>query len=401
MKIREKGSGPLPVFVLGMTTAGLAFVRSLSRTGIPVYAVDSSPPHPAMSTRYGTPIILPDIVDHEEGWLDFLLTAGKKTGSLPVLIPTGDSHLIFVSRHRLRLAKQFRFQIPGEEVVEAACNKRLLYRLAREMDMPVPAAFCPADMPDRNRLKEAGISFPCIIKPSRSHVWNRRGINSKLLIASNEEELSSMYRRATIGDESVLIQEIIPGGDDSLFGCLTYFTNESKPLALFSRQKLRQFPLRYGNGSYMVSRHNPTVIDQSSRFLEAIEYKGLAGLEYKWDGRDGKYKLLDLNPRAVSNQQLAVDCGADIPYLNYLDLAGERPAPLITFREGVRYAHLAWDAQSFLGYRREGRLTLSSWIRSLAGVRSFALLDWRDPLPFLKNVFRIASILFRKAAGRN
>ena len=33
------------------------------------------------------------------------------------------------------------------------------------------------------------------------------------------------------------------------------------------------------------------------RFLRAIDYYGLVEMEYKWDRRDGQYKLLDVNGR--------------------------------------------------------------------------------------------------------
>src|SRR5689334_23448558 len=65
-----------------------------------------------------------------------------------------------------------------------------------------------------------------------------------------------------------------------------------------------------------------TTLFRSRRLLSAIGYTGLVEVEYKFDVRDRRYKLLDINPRLWTWSALGSRAGVDFPYLLWQIMTG-------------------------------------------------------------------------------
>lgn len=367
--------------ILGASPNGLSFVRSIGRRGIPVVVLEGPKPLPALHSRWAFGLLLPDPVDDEARWMEVLLAIGGAAPTPPVLIPTGDAHVLLVSRRRGELEQSFRFVLPDAEVLEKLPNKSEQYRLAAESAVPIPKTLYPAS---EREAEEAGreVGYPCIVKPHYAHLWKRRK-EGKLVEAGDAAELLRAYRGAAEIGQAVMVQELIPGGDDALYGLLAYYDRESRPLCLFTKRKLRQYPIGYGDGSLQVTLRVPEVEELGDRFFRSMRYRGLGSVEFKKDERTGEFKLIEVNPRSVSGQGMTTAAGMDIPYLAYLDIGRvERVEPTDRFREGVYFVNERWDVQSFLQYRKAGRLTLRRWLGGFIGKKiAFAFFSWRDPGP--------------------
>jgi D-aspartate ligase len=395
-------SSPPAAVIMGMTTNGLSFARSLGRRGISVVMMESERGRTGMKSRYGRPLWMPDICSAPDAWLRALDDLAGQAGAPPVLIPTGDEHVLFVSENRAHLQRGFRFRIPPAGVAETLCNKRLQYECLIARGFPIPRTAFPAGGDEVAALARTVVGFPCVIKPLYSHRWWRHRTGAKLETAADENRLLAAYERMVGAGETVLLQELIPGDDSSFHGYLAYYGADARPLAAITKQKLRQYPPGFGNGSLQVSTRNPELAELSDRILRTFDYQGLVGIEYKWDFRDHSYKLIEINPRSVSGNQLAIDSGVDLPFCNYQDAIG-RPVPAVgDYRAGVRWLNLGLDAQAFIARRREGSCRLLGWLRSLWGVSSFALFSPGDPGPFLSHLLVAAKVISRRvrAAAR-
>jgi predicted ATP-grasp superfamily ATP-dependent carboligase len=213
---------------------------------------------------------------------------------------------------------------------------------------------------------------------------------------SSAEELVQNYAEMEKSGVGIMVQEIIPGGDEQFYGLLTYFGENSEALAIFTKRKLRQTGMGYGDGSFQVSVWVPTVAELGIRLLENMKYRGLAGIEFKKDRRDGQFKLIEINPRSVTGEMMAVKSGVDIPLIAYLDTIGERVEPNSSFTEGMKWVSLEWDFKTFLAYRERKMLNFTDWIKSLRGGKSYAIWSHDDPLPFIILLTRIFRAAVRK-----
>ena len=122
-----------------------------------------------------------------------------------------------------------------------------------------------------------------------------------------------------------MIQEYIPGGDDSIWMFNGYFNAHFECLFAMTGKKIRQSPVHKGVTSLGVCLRNGDVDNLTRRFMKTIGYRGILDIGYKYDARDGKYKVLDVNPRIGSTFRLFVgDNGLDVARAEYLDLTGQR-----------------------------------------------------------------------------
>ena len=114
-----------------------------------------------------------------------------------------------------------------------------------------------------------------------------------------------------------MVQEIVPGDDTALFGYLAFFDEEGVEVAWLTKQKLRQHPAQFGDGSLQITVDAPEVAALSRRLLGAFDVRGFVGVEFKRDERSGTYYLIEINPRTVSGNQLAISAGVDFPWIGY------------------------------------------------------------------------------------
>lgn len=71
------------------------------------------------------------------------------------------------------------------------------------------------------------------------------------------------------------------------------------------------------------------------RFLEGIRYDGMGEIEFKFDPRDGKFKILDTNLRPWGWHTLGKDAGMDFAYLLWQQKVGLQVTPVSTHRRAA------------------------------------------------------------------
>jgi predicted ATP-grasp superfamily ATP-dependent carboligase len=382
---------------MGASINGLSFVRSLARRKIPTLMLDSERLIGSY-TRRGRTYLLPVPADERpEDWLGLLEFVGTRLEEPAVLFATSDVHSVFLAEQAAQLARHYRFLTPKQETMERIVNKRAQYGIAKEAGIPIPESHFPETHEEMPALA-SHIRYPCILKPYKSHLA-RKKISKKVTVVRSAEELLEQYGKLASRDLPHMIQEIIPGGDNDLYGYLAFWSSEGREHCWLTKRKLRQYPPLYGDGSLQITTDAVKVAELSRSLLRAFEYRGYVGVEFKYDARDGKYKLMEVNPRTVSGNQLAIQAGIDFPWIGYQFLINDRRPIVGDFRRGVKYVNEEWDFKSFLALRRSKQLTLAEWIRSLRDAEARAIWSWRDPLPMLVVLWRFARAFFSSLFG--
>jgi predicted ATP-grasp superfamily ATP-dependent carboligase len=138
-------------------------------------------------------------------------------------------------------------------------------------------------------------------------------------------------------------------------------------------------------GTLVESIHDPELARVGLDFLRRIGYRGIGSIEFKRDARDGKLKLIELNPRLWQQNGHATACGVNFPLIAYRDMTGMRIPNGTRFAAGVKWLDAMPDMQAAWEYMRSGQLTPYQWLKSLWGVRSFATFAPDDLGPFFKS----------------
>lgn len=353
------------VFVLNMGTNGLGMARTLGRRGIRVVGVDHRSDLPGMRSRFVRPLLCKSLAEEPEIALQVILEEAERLGERPVLFPTSDPAVLFISRNRNKLAQRFEIIAPPEKVVEAMVNKRLQYEEAARLGIPMTETFYPRSMEE---LEEGmrRLRFPAFIKPLYSHLWYPV-FGNKGFVVKDAEELREKMAVVLAKGQEVIVQDIIWPPGRGFYNAGAYIGRDGYVSPVITWQKVRQYPPNFGVASLAMSCHQPEVAKLGMKFMEGLGYRGIASVGFKMDERDGGWKLIELNARTWMAHELSDGAGIPLVYLQYLDLAGLPKPELKDFRDGVRWWDGMSDTDSFWRLRRRKNITIMQWLYSWFG----------------------------------
>jgi D-aspartate ligase len=391
----ENNSVPVVVLVSSQHGA-VGIIRSLGRMGIPVYGVHQGFWEPAARSRFLRRVFRWDFSSSAaEDSLLFLKDVARQIGRQPLLIPTSDTTALFVAENAEILARQYLFSTPRVEVVRCLVNKQQTFDLCRKLRIPTAETASPQNREEVMNFAHA-TSFPVVVKGEHGEFLGRRGKRLRVAIVAGENELLEVFDlNAATSRPGIILQEYIPGGDHSIWMFNGYFNDLSQCLFGTTGRKLRQFPPHQGSTSLGICARNEAVETQTKWLMQAVAYRGPLDIGYRFDARDGQYKLLDANPRIGSTFRLfAAKNGLDVARALYLDITGQS-IPSAQISEGRKWIVESNDLASSWSHFREGQLTLGAWMRSLRGVQEGVWLASDDLAPLAT----LPLLWFRKRFG--
>jgi len=371
--------------VLGLCPNGLGVIRSLGRKGIPVVGIDYRYPLPGFFSRYTKSYVCPNPYRSPGLLIDFLFDLARKDTQKGVLFPTSDEFVLFISRHRKTLSEQFLFALPEEDIVESLLNKRWQYTKAEETSTPYPQTYYPANMKDVDEIKYL-IEYPVIIKPCYTYLWKDKSFKVKGYLAHNPNDLVQVFERIIPTGVDVIVQAVIPGEVTELYEVCCYMNFHHEPMGLFIKQKIRQYPLDMGLGSFMKSVWNDQLAKSAIRMLSGIGYRGIGEIEFKRDPRDGIFKLIEINSRITLQNSLADHCGISFPLIQYKDLTGDNFDVPSDYKKNASWVWAEIDYESYKELRRSKNtvhLSTLKWFYSVLTSDSHAVFAWDDIRPVL------------------
>ena len=405
-------ASPATAVVMNMFYTGLGIARSLGEHGIPVIGLTAQRGIYGNFSRYSRTVVCADSREDPETLLTQLLALGKGLKCRAVLFPTRDHDLVFLDRFRAELEPYFLPVMPSSTALERCLNKWDTYQLALQERVATPRSWLIRNDRELQQAAET-ITYPCVVKPLAAHHWRSAGnwalVGARKAIGvASREALMAEYQAIARAEHRVLVQECIPGGDENLVVAACYVDRAGTFHAGFNARKLVQSPPGFGTGCVVESANRPELFERTIRLLRAMEFSGIAEVEYKLDARDGEYKLIEVNPRPWDQHRLGAACGVDLIHLAYCDFAG-LPMPLVE----RAFAKKKWIAEETfiltalrLLWRRERGV--GALLRLVQGERIYGIWRLRDPLPFVAFVAMLAPQLIgmacravaRSAAGR-
>jgi predicted ATP-grasp superfamily ATP-dependent carboligase len=386
-----------PALLLDLHYGSLQVAKSLVRKGIRVYGLDTSSGSPGSYSRYIKQLHPPTT---KENLGDFLVEFGKKVGTPPVLYPLSDFYLRFIQTHRDVLCDHFLFPKRSLDTVAQLISKVETARLFSRMKIDSPKSIhirkgtsaCAFD----------GFTYPCILKPDYHDNWeNDRhassyvGWGNRVMVIENREILQNAIERLSPIDD-MICQEIIPGESGSYYYYVGYRDRKGKIVASFAGNKLRTLPDCTGSETVLISVDRPELIRRGDDILHQLGYHGPAGIDFKYDSRNGELKVIEINCRFGINDGYMMKYGIDLPYFYYLDSQNIEVPSCRTYPSAVTWYDLLADFYWMREYRKKYGITWRTWIGQLFTYDTYALFDWLDPAPFVQSACKILMRMCRK-----
>lgn len=382
--------GPLAdVLLLGGEANALSAARELSRLGVRVFAI-GEPRSLVRHSRCCKWIDVPPARDPENAWAAFLLGHEAEYLRGAILLPCADAALQLLIKHRASLLMRYRLDDFHPVAQHTMLDKLLTYRAATRVGVATPKYWMINSIDQLDAIRHE-LVYPLLVKPRLSHLFERR-FARKHFLATSEGGVVESLRQALDAETSVLLSEWIPGGDEQLCSYFTYLNAESRPLLHYTKRVIRRYPTSMGAACYHVSDWIPELVAPACRLLAEVGLHGLANVEFKFDPRDQRYKLIECNARLVASNALVAASGAPLVTFVYARLTG-RPEPVMPqcgeYRNGMRLWDPLRDILAMRELRRTGNLTFLRWLRSVFHWQRFQYFDWRDPMPAVRRLMRL------------
>jgi D-aspartate ligase len=383
----------VPVLVLTDTRlvlyhGGVGIIRSLGRIGVPVYSVVKDRFTPAAVSKYLTGAFIwhTERLDAQR-FLEGMHTIRERLSCPAILVPTDDVTAICIAEQAAALSSQFLFPQQPSMLPRMLANKKELYSLCKRIGIPCPDTVFPNSLSDVDEFVK-GALFPVVVKTIES--WLRPQGARTTLIARSSERLYEIYRAAENRQGSnLMFQEYIAPayGEDWFYH--GYLNLQSGCCMGFTGRKIRSYPPFAGPTTLGRAVINDALREQAEALLNTVSYGGIMDLDYRFDKRDGRYKLLDFNPRIGAQFRLFEDAaGIDVVRALYLDLTGtkvHRSVPL----ENRTFIAEFHDMAARLCYLREGGMKFNEWCPRHKEKIELAWFCTDDLFPFLMMFMRL------------
>jgi predicted ATP-grasp superfamily ATP-dependent carboligase len=377
------GIGPhLPVLIFGSHLAALGVLRVLARHGVTAYVADDTTNVIVRSRWYRrAERTLRETADPGT------LAAYLRSLSLPraVLIACSDQWALAVSGLPDDLKERFPASIAPHASIERFVDKDRFRALVDGLDIPRPRTLPIRTSADLAAATDEELAMG-FLKPTESQRHNRR-FKTKGFFVESREQATDLVEQGRQAGITFMLQEWIPGGMSNTF-IIDGFVDRHD-----ARRRVRMEPPRLANTCCDVTIPLDDVaacMPALRRLLSATDYRGVFMVEFKFDERDGLFKIIELNARPFWLVGHVERAGVNLPWLSYLDAQGS-PLPASAPYQVGRYGmyevlDAAAIARALASRRRPEGPVLKPW---LFGDK--ALFWWSDPMPALGNLGHLLS----------
>ena len=364
---------------------GVDLLRAVGLAGIPCASVSPKGALPRYSRFSEASVPWHDPSTAPEALLAGLLGFARTLDEPPVLFYQGDGDTLFISRFRHHLAPHLRFVIPEASLVEDLIDKDRFQALARRLALPVPPS--TSLTPDNPPSRDMGVAFPALVKPLARQlaVWQPLAGHAKAMQVDSFDALMDVWRQAAGYGTSVLVQQLIPGGETRVESYHVYVDGRGKIVGAFTGRKVRTLPVRFGESTALELTNSEDLHRLGADLVTRMGLRGVAKLDFKRD-RDGALYLLEVNPRFNLWHHLGAIAGINLPALVYADLTGTARPPVSECLPGVGWSRPLQDLRSV---RASGE-SLRTWLRWTVRARARSGVAADDPLLLLAWALRRA-----------
>ncbi len=308
----------------------------------------------------------------EDGFLKALKKYKENHKGKVLLIASNETYAEFISKNKESLKKDFYFNYPSIDIIKSLTTKEIFYKTYEHSCLDFPKTIYY----DCYQKQEVVCDFmyPIIVKPSNVVAYNHIDFKGKKKIykMESEEELKEtidLIIKAGYHD-TLIIQEFIPGDDSHLFDAVVYADRNKKvSLISFAQIGLQEHAENMvGNAAILINGSNTyganvvEMVEKIKRFMEEIGYMGFAEFDMKYDERDHKFKVLEINARQGRCSYYISKAGYNLVEMMVNDLILKKDIPYHFIDEEVLLSFVPKTvAQKYIKNEAFKKKALANW----------------------------------------
>ena len=259
--------------------------------------------------------------------------AGEHPDKTVLVIGCGDSYVKLAARYRDQFPANVIAPYIDYDLMDRLTNKEKFYELCDQFGIDHPGTFV--------YRREMGHDFqlpfgaPYICKPSNGVAyWEHEfeGVKKVFICQTWEELLHALDLVYASGyPDHMVIQEFIPG-DDTYMRVMTNYSDRSGQVKLMCLGHVlleEHSPHGIGNHAVIITEYDEALSLKIKQLLEELHYTGFSNFDIKYDSRDGKYKLFEINCRQGRSNYYVTGAGYNIAKLLVEDRIEHRELPFV------------------------------------------------------------------------
>lgn len=359
----------------------LAAIRSLGNKGLKVDVGSIyRTPLGAFSKYTNQCVTYPNAKRFPKRFLDFILKIAKRN-KYDVIIPVGYISNVTLSKFKDKMEKLVKIPVANYEQLRIAAHKDKTITLAKKLGIPIPDSIL---MKEIDSCSVKNLKYPLVLKGITESGRIR-------YVSSPKELIRKDLLPSTIKKETLLAQEYVKGIGYGFFALF----NHGKPRAIFMHKRIREYPITGGPSTVAESVYEPEIKEYGLKILKALNWHGVAMIEFKKDDIDNDFKLMEINAKFWGSLDLAIASGVDFPYLLYCMATEGDVKPTFSYRTGVKFM---WPFPEDLMRTLASPWDFSAFIRDLFDVKvrkniklndlTPSIIQWLVSTPLLWNGLR-------------
>ena len=260
---------------------------------------------------------------NEEGFLRAIYKFKEEHNNYKtLLISSNESYARMIAKNKEQLLKDnFIFNYPSLDIIDSLMMKETFYKKYQDSCLNLPETHyfdCSKDKVINKKMK-----YPLILKPSNVIMYNHLSFEGKNKIYQiySKKELDEVIKRIVDAGytDTLIIQDFIPGDDTYLFDAVAYVSSEHQvKLLSLARIGLQEHSKNMvGNAAVLINGYTEgidtkEIEEEMKTFLEDIKYQGFCEFDLKYDYRDKKFKVLEINARQGRSSYYITGCGYNL-----------------------------------------------------------------------------------------
>jgi predicted ATP-grasp superfamily ATP-dependent carboligase len=309
-----------------------------------------------------------------------------------MLIPVNDPALAFVSQHDASLRDSLYLASPPPPVIQRILDKSLTLQIARSAGIHAPSTYRVSSSSELEALSSQ-LRFPVVAKPCQKS----DEVDFKVRYFQSYDSLHNALTADEKLGSRLLLQEFVQGEGVGV----EVLMHHGEPVAIFQHRRVKEFPAGGGVAAVAVAEPpEPMLVGQALALLRALEWEGIAMVEFRYDRARRQSSLMEVNGRYWGTVALPIQAGMDFPWYEWQIAHGEMPSVPPNDSSGARWRWSAgylsrWHdlAKDLVKttFRRPG-IQEFGWKELVPSRADFsakdALWDAADPMPAIGELLR-------------
>lgn len=262
--------------------------------------------------------VLIDTIDQDDQFVEHLITIHetyKNRAKKLLLIGCYDGYVNSIIKHKDELSNYFICPYIDYDFLNELRFKDAFLKICRTHHLDHPETIL---VTKEGMERENTFSYPLVFKAADSVEFFKANIpnKKKAYILNSEVELNQAMKDVYSDNFNgvMLLQEFIPGSDSNM-RVFTCFSNQEGKVEFmqFGQVLLEEHtPGAIGNPAVILNEEINEACQKIVAFLETTNYIGFSNFDMKYDPRDGKYKVFEINTRQGRSNYYVTGSGNNI-----------------------------------------------------------------------------------------